>query len=114
MPGIVGLQTRMPRGWAERRLKQMLNALKHEHFYATGTWIDEAIGVYIGWVARNNSFSDGMPMRNDQRDLTLIFSGEDFSTHATKQRKDTTYHDNAGAPFTSYDLPNPTPAFPPA
>lgn len=78
MPGIVGLQTRMPRGWAEPQLKRMLDAMQHEHFYVTGTWIDETTGIYVGWIARKNSFSDGMPLRNDRGDRTLIFSGEEY------------------------------------
>jgi asparagine synthase (glutamine-hydrolysing) len=79
MPGIVGLHTRMPRGWAEPQLKRMVEALQHESFYVSGTWVDESLGLYLGWVTRKNSFSDGMPLRNEQGNLTLIFSGEDFS-----------------------------------
>ena len=56
MPGIVGFISRMPRLRAERELFQMVEALRHENFYVTGTWIDEALGVYVGWVARRNSF----------------------------------------------------------
>lgn len=79
MPGLIGLQTRMPRGWAEGQLKRMVEALQHEHFYITGTWIDEAMGLYVGWVARKGSFSEVMPVRNERGDLTLVFCGEEFS-----------------------------------
>lgn len=79
MPGIIGLQTRMPRGWAEAQLNRMVEALQHEKFYVSGTWVDESLGLYVGWVARENSVSAGMPHRNERGDLTLIFSGEDFS-----------------------------------
>jgi asparagine synthase (glutamine-hydrolysing) len=79
MPGIVGLHTKLPRELAEPQLKRMVEALQHESFYVTGTWIDESMGLYVGWVARKNSFSDGMPLRNEKGNLTLIFSGEDFS-----------------------------------
>ena len=44
MPGIVGIITRMPRAQAERELLRMLEALCHEKFYVTGTWVDEALG----------------------------------------------------------------------
>ena len=37
MPGIVGLITRMPRQRAERELYQMVETLRHESFYVTGT-----------------------------------------------------------------------------
>ena len=43
----------------------MVEALRHEDFYVTGTWVNESLGVYVGWVARKNSFSDGMPLRNE-------------------------------------------------
>ena len=78
MPGIVGLITKMPRQWAEPQLLRMVETLCHESFYTKGTWIDEPSGVYVGWIARENSFSDRMPLRNERGDITLVFSGEDF------------------------------------
>jgi len=69
----------MPRGWAEQHLKRMVDAVQHEHFYVTGTWIDESMGLYVGWVARKNALPDGMPLRSSCGDRTLIFSGEEFS-----------------------------------
>jgi asparagine synthase (glutamine-hydrolysing) len=83
MPGIVGLVTNMPREWAEPQLLRMVSALRHESFYETGTWIDESLGVYVGWIARRNSFSDGMPLRNEKEDVVLVFSGEDFPEPVT-------------------------------
>jgi asparagine synthase (glutamine-hydrolysing) len=85
MPGIVGLITRMPREQATAELFRMVEVLRHEDFYATGTWTDESSGVYVGWVARTGSFSDGMPLRNERGDV-LIFSGEDFPEPGTAQR----------------------------
>ncbi len=86
MPGIVGLQTNMPRRWAETQLHQMVQVLQHENFYASGTWVDESLGVYVGWVVRKNAFSDGMPIHNERGDVTLIFSGEEFPSPGTEQR----------------------------
>jgi asparagine synthase (glutamine-hydrolysing) len=79
MPGIVGLVTRMPREWAEPQLLRMVATLRHENFYATGTWMDESLGLYVGWTARKNSFSDGMPLTNEKGDVVLVFSGEEYS-----------------------------------
>ncbi len=70
--------TKRPRQWAEPQLLRMVEALRHESFYVTGTWIDESLGVYVGWAARENSFSDGMPIRNERGDVVLVFSGEDY------------------------------------
>src|SRR5579863_4864997 len=84
MPGIVGLITRMPRPRAEAELFQMVESLRHHPSYATGTLIDEAAGVYVGWVARANSFADGMPLYNELRSLVLVFSGEDYAAPDAK------------------------------
>jgi asparagine synthase (glutamine-hydrolysing) len=86
MPGIVGLVTKMPRSWAEPQLKRMVEALRHESFYVTGTWIDESQGVYVGWVARDHSFSDGMPVQNERDDVILVFSGEEYPETGTARR----------------------------
>jgi asparagine synthase (glutamine-hydrolysing) len=93
MPGIVGLITRMPREAAERELLQMVEALRHENFYVTGTWLEESLGVYVGWVAREGSFSDGMPLRNERGDVVLVFSGEEFPEPGTKRRLRERGHD---------------------
>jgi asparagine synthase (glutamine-hydrolysing) len=76
----------MPRGWAESQLKRMIESLQHEHFYVAGTWVDETMGIYVGWVARKGSFSDGMPLQNQQGDVTLIFSGEELSDQESIRR----------------------------
>src|SRR5271156_5685087 len=78
MPGMVGLVTKMPRAWAEPQLVRMAEALCHELFYVTGTYIEESLGLYVGWVARKDSFSDKMPVRNERGDVVLIFAGEEY------------------------------------
>ena len=85
MPGLVGLITRMPREEAERQLLEMVRVLCHEEFYVTGTWTEESLGVYVGWIARKGSFSDGMPLQNERGDVVLAFSGEDFPEPGTAQ-----------------------------
>lgn len=78
MPGIVGLITGMPRQSAEPQLLRMLETICHESFYVSGTWIDESLGVYVGWVAPRGSFADAMPLQNEAGEVTLVFSGEEF------------------------------------
>lgn len=92
MPGIVGLQTNMPRGWAELQLKHMIEALQHENFYISGTWIDESIGVYVGWVTRGTALLHEMPLINDRGNLALILSGEVFPNSWTKQHVKVSTH----------------------
>jgi asparagine synthase (glutamine-hydrolysing) len=83
MPGIVGIITRMPRSEAEPRLQRMVRSMLHEPFYTSGTWIDEEIGVYAGWVARQGSFSDGMPVCSESGNEVLVFSGEEYCEPGT-------------------------------
>ena len=78
MPGIAGLITNLPRAEAESQLQEMVKSLRHEPFYASGTCIESAQGVYVGWVARRGSFADGMPLQNECGNVTLLFSGEEF------------------------------------
>ena len=78
MPGIVGVITKLPRAAAEQQLLTMVKCLHHEPFYTCGTWSDPEYGVYVGWVARRGCFADDMPVRNENGEITLFFSGEEF------------------------------------
>jgi asparagine synthase (glutamine-hydrolysing) len=79
MPGLVGLITRMARREAELRLKKMLEAIHHEDFYTSGTWMDESLGVYVGWTALKGSFCEKMPLKSRDDEVILVFSGEEYS-----------------------------------
>ncbi len=86
MPGIAGIITKKPRRLAEAKLLQMVESQRHESFYTSGTWIDESLGVYVGWTALENSFSDGMPVCNERGDVSLVFSGEEYPEPGTAER----------------------------
>jgi asparagine synthase (glutamine-hydrolysing) len=113
MPGIVGLISPMPREQATAELFRMLEALRHEDFYVTGTWTEESIGVYVGWVARKDSFSDGMPLRNERGDAILVFSGEEFPEPGAVQRLKERGHElDAAGPDYLVHLYEEDPCFP--
>jgi asparagine synthase (glutamine-hydrolysing) len=113
MPGIVGLVTKQSREWAEPQLLRMVESLRHQSSYKTGTWINESLGIYVGWAARENSFSDGMPLRNERRDLVLIFSGEEFPEPGTALRlKERGHAVEAKGPSYLVHLSEEDPAFP--
>ena len=86
MPGIVGIVTKKPAQWAEPQVLQMVETQRHESFYAHGSWKDESLGIYVGWTALQNSFSDGMPLTNERGDVTLVFSGEEYREPGTAKR----------------------------
>src|SRR5438552_1922825 len=99
MPGIAGLITKMPRERAEQQLLRMIGSLCHEPFYETGTWVDESLGVYVGWAVQRNSFSDGMPLCNEHKDVCLVFSGEEYPEPGTARRLQQSGHRlSAGGP----------------
>lgn len=56
----------------------MVECIRHERFYSTGSWIDAAQGVYVGWAERQGAFAEGKPLRNERGDVSLFFSGEEF------------------------------------
>jgi len=93
MPGIVGLITKMPRARSEPELRRMVDVMCHESFYKAGTCVDADLGVYVGWVVRRGSFSDGMPLSNERADVSLVFSGEDFPEPGTLGRLKERGHD---------------------
>ena len=86
MPGIVGIITKMPRSRVEPQLARMVEALRHESFYQTGTWVDETLGIYAGWAVLQNSFADNMPLHNERGNASLIFSGEEYPDPDLVQR----------------------------
>ena len=59
-------------------LSIMMDCMIHESFYNTGSYVNDQLGIYIGWVCHRNAFADCMPVFNEKRDLVLIFSGENF------------------------------------
>src|SRR5258708_2422281 len=86
MPGIVGLVTKLPRVQAEAKLLRMVESLRHEAFYEVGTWINETLGVYVGWVARQGTFCSKMPVYNEGKSVCLIFAGEEFPEPGLAQK----------------------------
>jgi asparagine synthase (glutamine-hydrolysing) len=96
MPGLVGIVTKMPRQRAACELEQMLGTMRHESFHVTGAWIDESLGVYVGWSVHRGSFADGMPLRTERDDVVLVFSGEDFPAPGTIDALKERGHDVGG------------------
>lgn len=113
MPGIVGVIAKMSLKDIEQQLPRMVEAIRHEPFYTTGRWASESLGVYVGWVAQKDSFSDGMPIRNERGDVTVIFSGEEFPEPGTTRRLKERGHElDWGGPSYLAHLYEEDPSFP--
>jgi len=113
MPGIVGIISQMAREEAQRELLQMVETLRHENFYVAGMWSDESLGIYVGWVAREGSFSDCMPLRNETADTILLFSGEEFPEPGTIERLRAQGHEiNGDGPSYLVHMAEEDPTFP--
>ena len=87
MPGIVGIIGKGPRAKHEGDLKLMLDCMMHEPFYGSGTYVNESLGVYVGWTSHHDSFTDCLPATNGSKDVILVFAGEDFSAASEPRRK---------------------------
>lgn len=79
MPGIVGI---IGSGYPEENmsvLRHMMRCMMHEPSYNLGTYTNEKLGLWIGWVSHEGSFSERMPVWNEKKDACIVFSGEDFT-----------------------------------
>lgn len=79
MPGLVGLITNMPREKAEAQLRSMIASVRHESFYDAGVWVDEELGLYLGWVSRGGRSASTRVLSNQTGEVTLILSGQEYS-----------------------------------
>ena len=85
MPGIAGIIGKGPRGKYENDLKLMIDCMMHEPFYKKGLYVNEQLGLYVGWTCHPDSYSDCMPVVNEKMGIILIFSGEHFSDRPITQ-----------------------------
>ena len=86
MPGIVGIISRKPAAENARLVQTMAASMRHESFYVAGNFSARELGVCAGWIAHENSFAAKQVFQNEQKDITLIFSGECFVAAETKNR----------------------------
>jgi asparagine synthase (glutamine-hydrolysing) len=78
MPGIAGIVGKFPSGGKKITLDAMVKSMMYESFYRSGNYINDRLGLSVGWVGQVGSYSDCMPVWNETREVCLIFSGEDF------------------------------------
>jgi len=80
MPGIAGFIGRSGSIPEPELVPRMIATMRHEKFYKSGTSRHATLGVEVGWMAHPNSYADGMPVWNANRDIALIVSGEHYGS----------------------------------
>ena len=78
MPGIAGIIRKSPYVEIRRDLNLMVEAMRHETFYSGGQYVNEDLGLYVGWMGHQGGGCDCMPLFNPTRDILLIFQGENY------------------------------------
>jgi asparagine synthase (glutamine-hydrolysing) len=101
MPGIAGVITKMSSRWARPQVSRMVEVMRHESSYETGTWEEESLGVYVGWSLRRSSTRRSLPQFNERGEVALVLAGEDFPEPGVGRRLEQKGH-KADGDDTSY------------
>jgi len=64
----------------------MVEAMRHEKFYSSNQYVNKDFGVYAGWMGHQGGFSDCMPLISTNKDVVLIFQGENYLDRETLAR----------------------------
>jgi asparagine synthase (glutamine-hydrolysing) len=101
MPGIAGIISKAPEEKNAQDLRLMIATMLHEPIYTSGTYINDPLGVYVGWICHEGSFSDCMPLWNEKNDLCLIFYGENYADKELFDQLKAKHHkfDNSNASY---------------
>jgi asparagine synthase (glutamine-hydrolysing) len=59
----------------------MMETLNYEPFYVTGTYVDERLGIYVGWVGHPDSQIAALPLQSPDKKVTVVISGELFEAN---------------------------------
>ena len=84
MPGICGIIAKSPGAAhaAAADRDRMLACLRYEDSYLTGTFADDALGVWLGWAGHAGTFPEHSPRWNDARDCAVLLHGETYPADA--------------------------------
>jgi asparagine synthase (glutamine-hydrolysing) len=98
MPGIAGIISRAPNQKFPLLVNAMVQSMKHEPFYRTGTHSAPEAGVHLGWAAFDQAVQ---PIASNQAgDITLLFCGECFlETEAANPEQLVRLYETSGPNF---------------
>ena len=78
MPGITGIIRKAPYESIDRDLTTMVEAMRHETFYAGGEYVNRELGLYLGWMGQNEGHDSLRPALSHNKDVVLILHGETY------------------------------------
>ena len=78
MPGIVGIVKRGSHEEARKDLDLMIEAMRHENYYAGNQFVNKDLGLYLGWLSHPRSLGDYMPLTSCDGRFVLVMIGENF------------------------------------
>jgi asparagine synthase (glutamine-hydrolysing) len=79
MPGIVGIIKRRPYEGIDRDLRLMVESMRHEKFYVGNQYVNQDLGLHVGWLSHPGSLGESMPLISRDKRRVLIIVGEHFS-----------------------------------
>jgi len=83
MPGLAGIISEKPYEGIREELGAMVEVMRHEKFYRGGQYVNRSLGLQIGWISHENSFADCMPLISHDKNIVLIFQGENYLSEDT-------------------------------
>jgi asparagine synthase (glutamine-hydrolysing) len=86
MPGIAGIIRKSRYDRIDDDLDAMVRSLQHEERSSSGTYVDEPLGLWAGWVSHKSSYADCMPIVSPTREIVIIFHGEHYPDRRESQR----------------------------
>jgi asparagine synthase (glutamine-hydrolysing) len=102
MPGVVGIVADRITGQHRVALEAMVKCMEHEASYVSGTYVNEGMGVGLGWTSHKGSFCESSPAWNEEGDVCLLFTGEHFGKHQNVMAELRSRGHQCEAPTASY------------
>ena len=73
MPGLAIIISPTGRERNQSDVDRMVASMRHEKHYTSGTYCNEALGLYVGWVGHPESSCGRLPMRSEDGNWLLFF-----------------------------------------
>jgi len=78
MPGITGIIRKSRYHGIDDDLDLMIAALRHDPRSSSGTYVNESVGLWVGWVCHRESYSDCLPVVTEDMNVVIVFQGEHY------------------------------------